>query len=63
MTSVNHPTDGAEHIAEPPRRNPEANLLAHMTTAAGLAVVIESGLGSEVFEEPLYEAAFAFVLK
>lgn len=41
---------------------PEAALLAQMTTADGIAEVIESGLKSTVFEDPLRQAVFNFAL-
>ena len=41
----------------------EAELLAHMTTPEGLAVVVEKNLGPDVFEKPINQYAFTKVLK
>jgi hypothetical protein len=43
--------------------NHETELLAHMTTPEGMAVVAEEGLGPEVFETPLNRYAFTFALE
>ncbi|MBF9315816.1 AAA family ATPase [Mycobacteroides chelonae] len=47
----------------PGNRDPESALLAQMTTPDGMAKVVESGLGGEVFEDPLHGSVFRFALE